>query len=243
MTLRRQFPPWYDASVRRALKLKEAAFNRTKRNKTPDTVSVFEEKRKSLKNLSCVKYREYIRGMIGAFKSNPKRFWSFLKCVKGTKRQLPVLCDGDREVSGDVERANLLNRTFAAKFTCPDVENVPDAPTYDLPILDQFTVSATAIRSALDDLQVHKACGPDNISARIIKECADQLVTPLSITFRLSVEQGVFPSKWSEANIVPIFKKGFKKLHSKFELPSGLSAATSRESSRTGSVQQSAATR
>ena len=85
------------------------------------SVSVY-QKRKRFKNLSCAQYREYIRGMIGAFKSNPKRFWSFLKCVKGAKRQLPVLCDGDREVSGDVERANLLNRTFAEKFTCPEVE-------------------------------------------------------------------------------------------------------------------------
>ena len=61
-----------------------------------------------------------IRGMIGAFKSNPERFWSFLKCVKGAKRQLPVLC----EVSGDVEGVNMLNRTFAEKFTCTEVESV-----------------------------------------------------------------------------------------------------------------------
>ena len=112
--------------------------------------------------------------------------------------------------------------------------------TYDLPILDQFTVSDAAIRSALDDLQVHKACGPDNISARIIKECADQLVTPLSIIFKLSVEQGVFPNKWSEANVVPISKKDRK---APFQLPCGIAAAIIRESPRKGHIQQSATAR
>ena len=41
-------------------------------------------------------------------------------------------------------------------------------------------------------------------------------MTPLSILFKLSVQQGVFPSKWAEANIVPIFKKGSKKSPSNY---------------------------
>ena len=114
-----------------------------------------------------------IKGLIGDFQSNPKRFWTFLKCIKGSEGQLSVLRDGEREVSGDIDRANLLNRTFAEKFTRGDVVQFPDATVHDLPTLDKFTVSETAIRSALHNLQVHKACGPDNVSARIIKECSE----------------------------------------------------------------------
>ena len=35
---------------------------------------------------------------------------------------------------------------------------------------------------------------------------------PLCILFKKSVDEGGFPSRWAEANIVPIFKKGSKKL-------------------------------
>ena len=211
VTLRRRFPPWFDASVRQALREKETAFNRRKRNRTQVSVREFEEKRKQFKVLSCTKYHDYIKGLIGDFQSNPKRFWTFLKCIKGSKGQLSVLRDGEREVSGDIDRANLLNRTFAEKFIRGDVVEFPDAPVHDLPTLDKFTVSETAIRSALHNLQVHKACGPDNVSARIIKECSEQLVKPLFILFNMSVSQGIFPTRWAEANIVPIFKKGSKK--------------------------------
>ena len=216
VVLRRQYPPWFNAEVRHALREKETSFNRTKRNRNPDTVRDFREKRQLFKDISCFSYFKYIRGLIGDFKSNPKRFWSFLKVVKGSKGQLPVLLDGEREVSDDTDKANLLNRTFANKFTDPEVNTYPDTPAYDIPHLDRFVITEASVRGALRDLQTHKACGPDNISARIIKECSDQLVVPLSLLFNKSVCQGVFPSRWAEANVVPIHKKGPKKCPSNY---------------------------
>ena len=58
---------------------------------------------------------------------------------------------------------------------------------------------------------VNKACGPDGISARIIRECCDELAVPLAKLCSLSFAQGIFPTRWKQANIVPIFKKGCAK--------------------------------
>ena len=43
-----------------------------------------------------------------------------MKCFKQTKG-LPILVEDGARVSGDIEKANLLNRTFASKFSDPDV--------------------------------------------------------------------------------------------------------------------------
>ena len=212
VTLRRKCPPWFDAEVRRALKEKECAFKRMKRNRNSETVEGFEEKRRAFKKMSSKKHFEYLRGMIGDFKCNPKRFWSFLKCVKGKTSQIPVLMDGQREVTDDVARAGLLNRTFAGKFSDPEVASYPESPVYDLPILDKVDVSEDRVRSILNDLNVHKACGPDNVSARVIWECREELVRPLTILFTKSLERGVFPGRWAEANIVPIHKSCIHRL-------------------------------
>ena len=120
--------------------------------------------------------------------------------------------DGQREVTDDVARAGLLNRTFAGKFRDPEVASYPESPVYYLPILDKVDVSEDRVRSILNDLNVHKACGPDNVSARVIWECREELVRPLTILFPKSLERGVFPGRWAEANIVPIHKKGSRKL-------------------------------
>ena len=216
VVLRRGYPPWFDGEVRRALRHKEAAFRQKKCNPSNETETDFREKRKTFKNMTSSKYFNYLKGMIGDFKSNPKRFWTYLKCVRGSKASLSVLLDGTSEVHDDVQRANLLNRAFASKFTDPNVHDYPTAPTYDLLPLTRFVMSEGRVRLALDTLQAHKACGPDNISARIIRECREQLVAPLVILFNMSVEQGKFPSRWAEANIVPVYKKGSKKLASNY---------------------------
>ena len=61
VTLRRKCPPWFDAEVRRALKEKECAFKRMKRNRNSETVEGFEEKRRVFKKMSSKKHFESTR--------------------------------------------------------------------------------------------------------------------------------------------------------------------------------------
>ena len=84
---------------------------------------------------------------------------------------------------------------------------LPRVPAYPLDTLPRLSVSESAVRSALLQLNQTKASGPDNFSAKIILECADQLVSPLTKIFAKSVETGVFPNLWKEANIIPVLKK------------------------------------
>ena len=70
-------------------------------------------------------------------------------------------------------------------------------------------------------LNPHKACGPDGLSARIIRECAEELSVPIELLCRLSVRSGVFPCEWKRANVISVFKKGSKKASRK--LPTSFS--------------------
>ena len=62
----------------------------------------------------------------------------------------------------------------------------------------------------LREMCAHKACGPDGLSARILRECADELAVPIHIICQLSLNSGVFPTVWKQANVIPV-KKGSKK--------------------------------
>ena len=120
------------------------------------------------------------------------------------------LIDGNRRVDDDREKADLLNRTFALKFSNPAVTEFPPAPGYDLDTLRSFHVTEDTVRNVLCNINPHKACGPDNVSGRVIRECASELCVPITKLCRISLEQGVFPRLWKRANIVPIHKKGSK---------------------------------
>ena len=78
--------------------------------------------------------------------------------------------------------------------------------------LTSISVSPTDVFEVLSHLNVNKACGPDGICPRLLKEGAQELSTSLSFMFNKSLQDGVLPIDWTSANITPIFKKGDKHL-------------------------------
>ena len=76
--------------------------------------------------------------------------------------------------------------------------------------LSEFGVTEEVVRRLFRELSVSKARGPDGLSARILRDCADELAAPLSKLFHISLSSGIFPEQRSEANIVPTLKKSVK---------------------------------
>ncbi|KAI3355351.1 hypothetical protein L3Q82_017895 [Scortum barcoo] len=62
------------------------------------------------------------------------------------------------------------------------------------------------VRNALKKNRARKAAGPDGISSRLLKSCADQLCGIFGYTFNLSLKLGRVPQLWKTSCIVPVPK-------------------------------------
>ena len=74
VTIKRRFPPWFDRDLRIALKEKEAAFERMKRNRCDASVGEFRDKRRCFKNLSDQSTTDISRVSQTSSKRIPKGF-------------------------------------------------------------------------------------------------------------------------------------------------------------------------
>ena len=69
-------------------------------------------------------------------------------------------------------------------------------------------INTEGVTNLLLGIDLYKSTGPDNIPAKFLKETAVQISPALSLIFQASINQGILPSDWKEANVVPIHKKG-----------------------------------
>ena len=64
------------------------------------------------------------------------------------------------------------------------------------------------IANKIKKMKDNKSPGVDGIPPKLLKEIIEQISTPLAKMFNLSLEEGIIPSEWKEANVTPLFKKG-----------------------------------
>ena len=60
------------------------------------------------------------------------------------------------------------------------------------------------VKNILDRLNPSKASGPDDLSARVLKECSAEIAQVLACIFNQSLIQAIVPDDWRQANVAPI---------------------------------------
>ncbi len=151
-------------------------------------------------------------------KTNPKRFWAYVKSKTKTKDGISDLYikDADDQVvsmtESDEEKAEALSKQFASVFTQESEDsslNIDDRAL--IWKLENIQITEEIIRKKLKALKVGKSPGPDNIHPYVLHELHDVLAQPLCLIFRHSVQNGKLPEEWKDAYISAIFKKGDRK--------------------------------
>ncbi|KAK3530809.1 hypothetical protein QTP70_002839 [Hemibagrus guttatus] len=70
-----------------------------------------------------------------------------------------------------------------------------------------FIISEHDVRQAFRRVNTRKAAGPDGITGRVLKACANQLAPVFTEIFNLSLEQSMIPTCFKQSTIVPVHKK------------------------------------
>ena len=76
--------------------------------------------------------------------------------------------------------------------------------------MKDIIIDRNGVHKQLASLNPTKACGPDGICPRVLRELADILADPLTTLFQSSVDKGVVPDYWKRANVCPTYAKGEK---------------------------------
>ena len=122
---------------------------------------------------------------------------------------MPPLFNNNKFITDFKEKSQIFNSYFAKQ--CSLIDNGSTLPL-PFPLITEKSLlgvdfSVEDIRNIIIKLNSNKNHGDDMISIRMVKWCDKCICKPLSIIFKSCLMQGIFPSEWKKANVVPVHKK------------------------------------
>ena len=151
--------------------------------------------------------------MAGNIKNDSKSFYAYVRSKQNVRDKIgPLENNRGNIISEGFQMAEVLNEYFSSVFTTEDISSLPVPFTKfegnKSEHLGQLFVTPVMIANKNKKMKDNKSPGVDGIPPKLLKEIVEQISTPLAKLFNLSLEEGIVPSEWKEANITPLFKKG-----------------------------------
>ncbi len=191
--------PWVDRSIRDAVNHSTAAYNA---GLLSGNMSEYKASCYALRHAIRAakhRYRERIKSHFQL--SDSRHMWQGLKTICSSGN------NSSAEVRADPLLAEELN-TFYGLFECNGRANLPNSPSGSSRQSSDhvITVSEDDVRRELRRVNVRKAAGPDGITGRILRSCADQLAGLFTSIFNESLATSVVPTSFKKFVIIPVPK-------------------------------------
>ena len=115
--------------------------------------------------------------------------------------------DGKLE-SGSQGKAEILLQQFSSVFTQKIPGPMPPVRNTVHNSLTHIKIDTKGTESLLSKVNISKAAGPDQLPNHVLKVCSFELAPAVTFLFQKSIDVGVLPGDWTNANVAPVFKKG-----------------------------------
>ena len=197
-------PAWLTQDILREIRRKKRLW---KAVKSGQPCGEYKAAEKKVSNLIRNAKRRFEKKLAASNGGQKRQFFAYIKQKTQSRPTVGPLKNVSGEVVTDSEgMANVLNMAFKEVFTREDTNNIPDPEQLQTnTYLSEVRFSARVVKKKIRELRTEAAAGPDGIGPRILQELQEDLAPALSDIFTKSMDEGVVPQDWKEANVTPIF--------------------------------------
>ena len=157
--------------------------------------------------------RSYEQKLAFNIKHDSKSFYAYVRSKQKVQDKVGPLEGSDGNIVTEAFlMAENLNEYFSSVFTREDISalQVPETKFEGrhLGYIGQLIVTSNMVAKKIRDMKDNKSPGVDGIPPKLLLEIVEQISIPLATVFNLSLEEGIVPLEWKEANIIPLFLNG-----------------------------------
>ena len=138
-------------------------------------------------------------------KSDSKSFYAYVRSKQNVRDKVgPLEDNAGNTITEGCLVAEELNVHFSSVFTREDTSSLPVPETKfngsEEEKLGQLVVTPEVVASKINNMKENKSPGVDGLSPKIPKETVEQISKPLAHVFNMSLQEGIVPVEWKEAN-------------------------------------------
>ena len=210
-------PEWLTDEIKQTIKMRD-------RSKQLHDMINYRQYRNKVVHLIRDAKKKYYTSKIEKNKGNTKEIWNCLKDINkvADTQIISKIKNIDTTYNKPKDIANALNNHFvnvAKQFNTTNntdsfesvnlkLENyistkIPHNVHFNIP-----PITLNFVKKNLSKINCSKSCGIDNLQGKFLKLAAQVISTSLLIIYNLSLKTGIFPEKWKQARVTPIFKSG-----------------------------------
>ena len=208
MTSRRFNQTWVNRTCRRLFRRKRRAYNKARRTNREQDWENFRELRRETQRACNKAAADHVARRVSTDTDKTRKsLYKYIKNSRTDNNGVSTLEVDGRSFSTPKEKANALNRQFSSVFS-PISDSVPDLGPAKATTIPDIVFEVNGIQKLLKNTKTNKSSGPDNISAKFLKETGDELAPALTLLFQASMHQSQIPEDWRHARVSPQYKTG-----------------------------------
>ncbi len=188
--------PWLTKSLKNIINLRNISFIQGDETRNRELQKQVKREIKAAK----VSYKDKVQTLLKSGNSRPA--WEGVKSIMGmNSKKSPISLNG----KSDSELANDLN-TFYNRFDVHDFGTELSMYKNISPQETSVHIDSEVVLKLSKGIKERKSPGPDNISGRLLKNCAAPLSDIFSFIYCKSLQLARVPSIWKNSVIVPVPK-------------------------------------
>lgn len=210
--------PWMNEVIKHAINVRNSHYRRFKRTRL---YYHFDEYKTQVRNVNRLianaKTQHFDKSLddIDASPKSGKKFWVLINKLLSRKftYNIPTLCDPvNKELcETNAAKAELFLKTLSKKYHSNQAfDPLPNFPSRCNNNVVISHTCAEEINKLISDLDDDKACGPDNVTNKMLKLLSPDISHILAPIFNKIIDSGHFPKIWKNGIVSVIYKKDIK---------------------------------
>ena len=152
------------------------------------------------------------KSAIDRIRDNPKFFFKYAREKSTVKSPIGPLSHNGEIYSNSKQICEILKNHFESVFSLPAnevcIENVLEiiGPR----CVEDLNFTVEDVKKNIMEISPKAAAGPDGVPAIVLRNCVEELKTPIYMLWRASLSSGYLPEGLKQSKVIPIHKGGDK---------------------------------